>query len=71
MVEDSENEEDYLEDERANGGSDSKETDQADLAKVDTSEDLLKRAWVDETTGVNVGIVDKEEVVLVGEVEEI
>jgi hypothetical protein len=71
VIEDGEDKEDDLENERAAGASNTKETDHADFTKVDTCEDLLESAWVDETSGVNVGIIDEEEVVLEGEVEEV
>ena len=47
------------------------ETEEADDGEVDASGGLLEGAWVDQALGVNVRVVDVEEIVAVGQINQI
>lgn len=70
VEEDREDETDDGDDQRTDGGRQSKETDHANLGEVYASQDVLQGTWVDETLSVDLGVGDEEDVVTVGEVEE-
>lgn len=48
-----------------------KETEQTYDGEVDAGGGLLEGAWVDQALGVDVGVVDVEEVVAIGQIDEI
>lgn len=70
VEEDGENEEDDLQNQRAECLLDTKETDQADFAEIDTGKSLVKRTGIYKPLGINRNVVNKEEVVTVCKVEE-
>lgn len=47
------------------------ETEEADDGEVDAGGGLLEGAWVDQALGVDVGVVDVQEVVAVGQIDQI
>ena len=65
------NEVDDHQDQGADGGVDSKQSDQTDDGEIDSSCCLLQSAWVDETLGVDSGIVDIQHVVPISQVDQI
>ena len=71
MEQHEENEVDNHQDQRADGGFDSKQSDQTDDGEVNSSRCLLQSAWVDETLGVDIGIVHIQHVVTVSQVDQI
>lgn len=71
VEEDDEDEEDDHEDDGARCGSDTEEPDEADDGEVGACGGLLQRSGVDETFGVDVGVEDEEQVVAIGEVDEV
>ena len=76
VVQDDEDKEDDLQDQRSNSnlvgtGGHGKQTDQADHQQVATNGEMLQTTGVTSTLGVDVGIRHVQEVVPVGEVEEV
>ena len=47
------------------------ETEEADDGEVDAGGGLLEGAWVDQALGVDVGVVDVEKIVAVGQIDQI
>lgn len=76
MIQGGENEEDDHEDQWAQspngtGGCDGKESHQAELGDVETDKQMLQCPRIDASFGVDVGIAYEEEVVTVGQVEQV
>lgn len=71
MEQDDENEVDNHQDQGADGGLDSKQSDQTDDGEVNSSCCLLQSAWVDKTLGVDSGIKDIQHVVTISQVNQI
>ena len=70
MEESSEDQENDHENDRARGSGNREESNEANLAQIDTSHKLLKGAWIYETFGIDLSISDEEDVVLISKVEE-
>lgn len=71
MEQDQENEVDDHQDQGADGGFDSKQSDQTDDGKVDSSCCLLQSARVDKTLGVDVGIEHIQHVVTISQIDQV
>ena len=71
MEQNKKNEIDDHQDQGANGGLDSEQSNQTDDGEVDSSCCLLKCAWVDETLGVDIGVEHIQHVVARSQVYQI
>ena len=71
MEQNKKNEIDDHQDQGANGGLDSEQSNQTDDGEVDPSCCLLKCAWVDETLGVDIGVEHIQHVVARSQVYQI
>ena len=71
MEKDGEDKEDDHENDWSWGFMDTKETDEADDCQVDTCCGLLQRTRVYQAFGVDIGVVNEEEVVTIGEIDQI
>ena len=69
MVQDSKDEGGDLKHNRTRRSSDSKETNQTDLAQVHPGQGLLQSSRVDEAFGVDVGVKDKQKIVAVRKID--
>lgn len=70
LVENSCDKEDDGQDQWSWSSTKSEETDHADFCEVDASEGLVQSTRIDHAFGINAVIVDKEEIVFVGEIEQ-
>ena len=70
VVEEGEDEEHAHEDGGTRGFGHGEHAHHADLGQVDTEEEVLESSGVEQTTGINVGVGDEQNVVAVGQVEQ-
>lgn len=65
------NEEEHHNDYRADGTFDGKQANHTDLGEVETSQQVLQRARIDQPLGINLDIVNEEKVIPVGLVDKV
>lgn len=70
VEQDGEDKEGSHQDSRASSLGDNEHADKADLGKVNTDEELLEGARVDEASSIDLGLGNKQNVVAVGKVEQ-